>query len=145
MFGYERKGEFMLRYFTASYLTTHRRLIGRVLGTYTFALVLGTHLPADVLTDFSKHDKTIHFVAYFVLAVLAFAYRTARGGDFGKSFAAIIIGVVAFAAVDEYSQRYIPGRSPDIADWWIDNAGVALAAAGAYVMHAKQVSRVDSR
>jgi VanZ family protein len=134
----------MLHCFTAHDLSAHRRLVGRLLAIYTLALVLGTHLPAEALGDFSQSDKSLHFVAYTLLAALVFAYFTARWGHSRRNYVGIVVGIAAFAAIDEYTQRYIPGRSPDIVDWWVDNLGVAVAAAGSFVMQVKQIGRLDN-
>lgn len=110
------------------FLKTHRRLVGNVALAYTIALVLGTHLPQAALQDFSGHDKSLHFLAYVVLGLLAFAYGTARWGMSTKLLCGIVIGLSVFAAIDEWTQGYVPGRFPSIGDWCADGMGVVSAA-----------------
>ena len=39
---------------------------------------------------------------------------------------AAVLGVL-YGATDEIHQMYVPGRSPDVLDWFADAAGVAAA------------------
>lgn len=106
------------------FLVNNRRLIGRVLFVYTIALLLGTHLPKDAIADIHEHDKAIHFVAYLGLSLLTFAYVTTRTGKLDKTFYGSIVALVLFAALDEFTQQFSPGRISDVGDWLADCAGV---------------------
>lgn len=75
-------------------------------------------------------DKVVHFALYAVLgALVARALRPARaGGRIGAGAALLGLAAIAlFAAVDEWHQRWVPGRSGDLLDWWADLAGATLA------------------
>jgi VanZ family protein len=68
-------------------------------------------------------DKVAHFGAYALLgALLAFAAERSRL----PMAAAVALGVL-YGASDEIHQMYVPGRSPDVLDWFADAAGVAVA------------------
>lgn len=95
--------------------------------TYTIALVVGTHLPQAALVEFSGHDKPIHFLAYAGLGLLVLAYGAARWGMSRKRLCGIVIGLGVFAALDELTQSYVPGRYPNIDDWYADTTGVVSA------------------
>lgn len=72
---------------------------------------------------FAHQDKVFHFVAYFimgVLAYLAFACYASRG------LAAFIFCVV-YGATDEWHQSFVPGRMMDVYDWLADCAGAYVA------------------
>jgi VanZ family protein len=66
-------------------------------------------------------DKVAHFGAYAVLGLLlaqgALTSRLAWGWP-------VLLGL-AYAASDEIHQHFVPGRSPDVADWAADALGVA--------------------
>jgi VanZ family protein len=76
----------------------------------------------DRLTPF---DKAVHFSMYFVLAVLLTRYVLA-GRVVLRTAIVCVAGAALFGAADEWHQRFIPGRSTELADWVADTAG-ALA------------------
>ncbi|HEY8483896.1 MAG TPA: VanZ family protein [Longimicrobiales bacterium] len=70
-------------------------------------------------------DKPAHFVAYGMLgALVAWGWRRAgrRPHRLWLVLAAALVGVL-----DELNQMRVPGRSPEVADWAADTAGVLLA------------------
>ena len=74
----------------------------------------------------------MHFVLYAVLGVLL--ARALRGGrPVSTSRPAIrglfpwLVGIALFAAADEWHQRWVPGRSSDLSDWYADVLGGSLA------------------
>lgn len=74
--------------------------------------------------------KTAHFVEYFIFSLLVL--RGIRGGRsetrIGWALAAIGI-VAAYAALDEFHQSFVPGRSPLITDVLLDTTGGTAAQA----------------
>jgi len=72
-------------------------------------------------------DKIAHFMEYAVLAFLF--YRGARGERWRIAIPACLIVIVAgltIASVDEYHQRFVPGRDSNIIDWVTDAAGIVI-------------------
>jgi VanZ family protein len=68
-------------------------------------------------------DKVAHFGAYALLGWLL-----VRAAD--RSLLPLAVGAllgVLYGAADEIHQMYVPGRSPDVMDWFADAAGVAAA------------------
>lgn len=68
-------------------------------------------------------DKVAHLVAYALLGWLL-----VRAAD--RSHLPLAVGAVLgvlYGATDEIHQMYVPGRSPDVMDWFADAAGVAAA------------------
>ena len=106
------------------------RLAILVLAAYWIAIFTGTHLP-DVL-DFSPkiHDKTKHFAAFFGLATLL-CYAT-NSTNYVKRFCTIAVVCLIYAAIDEITQSFVPGRVTDFYDFVADSIGVGLAV-GFYV------------
>jgi VanZ family protein len=89
------------------------------------AIVLtATSIPRLQLPD-GPSDKQWHFAGYAALGV---ALGWARGGPWRRHVASLA-GLVAFGAVDELHQRWIPGRAADVADWFADSAGSATGLA----------------
>jgi VanZ family protein len=87
-----------------------------------------SHQPSNALPDFGAVDLPIkkggHFLAYFVLAILA---RRAVG----RSDWAFVLTAV-YAISDEFHQTFIPGRQGSALDVLIDCAG---ALTGLIVYH----------
>lgn len=80
-------------------------------------------LPGGVSPDFG------HFVGYALLgALLARALAGARVAGLTNRVAALAwIGCAIYGASDEFHQRFVHGRTPDVGDWLVDIAGAALA------------------
>ena len=70
-------------------------------------------------------DKTLHFAAYGTLGVLA--VRATAGGTLpGVSFQAALAAwaiTTGYGVTDEFHQRFVPGRTPDVADVRADALG----------------------
>ena len=85
-----------------------------------FLLSSRSRVPGPELPGF---DKVAHFGAYAVLAwLLAFAAERSRL----PLAVAVVLGLL-YGASDEIHQMFVPGRSPDVLDWFADAAGIAAA------------------
>jgi VanZ family protein len=98
------------------------RLAVVVLVAYWLALFTGTHLPA--VMDFSPevNDKIKHFGAFFVLGFLM-CYVTNSPLRLKRFLTIAAIGMT-YAAIDEMTQYFIPGRYPDRMDFVADSIGL---------------------
>lgn len=67
-----------------------------------------------------------HFVSYFGLA-LAFLWAFGESRPSWRTQAAVVLLCGLYGLTDEYHQRFVPGRSPDLADLRNDMIGAALA------------------
>jgi VanZ family protein len=64
-------------------------------------------------------DKILHFIEY---SRLGLGLRYWSGG--GRPL--FVLGGTGFAALDEFHQRYVPGRHASLLDWAADLAGVLV-------------------
>lgn len=100
-----------------------------ITAAYAVLLVCATHYPRpqEILGSGPgvPSDKTMHVVAYFLLAGLAAATLGARGSWTVSRVAGLTAGLVVFAAVDEVTQPFF-SRFADRLDWAADCAGIAL-------------------
>lgn len=106
------------------------RLAIVVLAAYWLCIFTGTHLPnMDEIVDlrFGVNDKVKHFSAFFLLGGLL-CYVTSSPRWF-KRFSLIGLVGMAYAAIDEITQNFIPGRYPDVLDFAADAAGLWSAIA----------------
>ncbi|MGB7307951.1 MAG: VanZ family protein [Candidatus Acidiferrales bacterium] len=74
--------------------------------------------------------KCAHFTEYFVLSLLIL--RGIRAGRHGTKLAWAVLAIVivaGYASLDEFHQRFVPGRTPAVTDVLIDTTGGATAQA----------------
>jgi VanZ family protein len=72
--------------------------------------------------------KSAHFTEYFILSLLVL--RGIRAGRPGTRFAWALLGVaivLCYASLDEFHQRFVPGRTAAVGDVLIDTSGGASA------------------
>jgi VanZ family protein len=101
------------------------RLAALILSLYWLAIFTGTHLPRLPRALPRIDDKTCHFLAYFGLATLmCYSVRSSR---WLRRLTAVAATAMVYAAIDEFSQRWIPRRSPDLWDFAADVAGICTA------------------
>jgi len=111
------------------------RPLAGLTAAYTGLLVFATHhpRPEDLLGPNPPSDKTLHFLAYGALGLLAAALLAASGRWSPRSVAVLGVGLAAFAAIDEATQPWF-GRSAEPLDWVYDliglAAGIGVIAAG---------------
>lgn len=105
------------------------------LAAYWLLLFLGTHWPSGVQVAQTVSDKTKHFTAFFILAMLCCYVTGGKDSKIGSGklrFMAIAGALLLYAAIDETTQALAPGRFPDVWDFVADAGGV-LSAIGVYI------------
>ena len=97
---------------------------------WAIVVLLSSSLPMPPIAAPPGADKGVHGVLYFGLGFLS-----GRALLLGKNarvwhLLVLVFGLLAFAALDELHQRWIPSRTADRADWAADAVGsmVGLAA-----------------
>jgi VanZ family protein len=91
-------------------------------------ILFGTSLPQDVVpVQTSQFDKIAHFSIYTVFSYLLTRQLLDITTRWRSAAIAVAIAVV-FGALDEWHQRFIPGRSTEFADWLADSAGAVVGA-----------------
>lgn len=72
--------------------------------------------------------KSAHFIEYFVLSLLVLRGIRAGRKENHLGWALVAIGIVGgFAALDEFHQSFVPGRTAAVTDVLIDAAGGVAA------------------
>ena len=89
--------------------------------------------------EFMHHiiRKSAHFIEYFILSLLVLRGIRAGRKETHLAWAAVALLVVAcYASLDEFHQRFVPGRTPAVTDVLLDTTGGAVAqlAAGAALL-----------
>jgi len=98
--------------------------------------VPGTAVPRQI----GPYDKVVHFSIYALFAVFLTRDLEQSVGRWRATIVAVVIAI-AFAAVDEWHQGFIPGRSTDIADWRADSLGAATGAILFALIQQRRASR----
>lgn len=93
---------------------------------FWIASFIATHIPAQRLPDVRVNDKTVHFIAYFILAALL--YISTRLTNPARTWlgATVIAIAMIYGAIDELLQPLV-GRNADMDDWLYDVAGATCA------------------
>lgn len=73
-------------------------------------------------------DKVAHATLYAVFGFLV-ARAVATGRPGARATLAVVLALAAWAAIDEWHQRFIEGRNPSTADWVADMCGIAVGMA----------------
>ena len=89
---------------------------------WAVALVTATSIPVPHVAAPDGTDKVVHVLLYGVLAVLVARAAGARVWRIERLLL-VAAGISLFGFVDEWHQRFIPGRSQDHMDWLADTAG----------------------
>lgn len=92
---------------------------------WAVALFVASSRPTVPVDLGDGRDKLAHFLAYTVLGLLLARAQTLGGH---RVWLALVLGL-AYAASDELHQRFVPGRSADLADLAADALGVAAGVA----------------
>lgn len=96
--------------------------------------------------EFMHHiiRKCAHLTEYFILSLLIL--RGIRAGRHGMRLAWAVLAIVlvaGYASLDEFHQRFVPGRTPAVTDVLIDTTGgaaaQAIAALFAMLVHVREV------
>ena len=110
------------------YLSTHTFIcVYLPLVIYWITLFILTTIPVDkVPRFFNNQDKLEHFIAYCVLAFLLtltlyFQKRSSLLSSHAYLFTFIF--TLAYGAIDELHQLFVPGRYCDFYDWLTDSFG----------------------
>jgi VanZ family protein len=103
------------------------RPLAALTGGYTGLLVFATHYPKpeQLLGTNLPSDKTLHFLAYGALGLLAAALVAVSGRWSARRVAVLAAGLAVFAAIDEVTQPWF-GRSAEPLDWVYDLIGLAV-------------------
>jgi VanZ family protein len=100
-------------------------LLAAATGLYWLAMFAATHLPIRTTPagDPYSLDKLQHITAFAIFAILLCTGGATMGIPRLPLYFGIIGLIAAYAAVDEFSQQFIPERTPDFFDWLADMAG----------------------
>ncbi len=106
-----------------------------ILGVYWVAIFAATHLPAPIVPTVGS-DKLQHMIAFGGLGfLLAWTLSMVIARVRVQVIATILIALT-YATLDEWSQQFVVGRTPDIADGLADVCGAVLGLSSFYVLRA---------
>lgn len=86
----------------------------------------GSDIPQVGFLSFRGSDKLVHATMYAIFALLATHSLLRAGRPLRQVVVMVILGIALFAAMDEWHQQFIPGRSMDLFDWLADLSGATI-------------------
>ena len=118
-----------------------RRMVEAATLLYALVLEVATHWPYDpagylrimLRTERPPSDKTLHFIAYAILAALLWTCLRLRATASLRATAWVIAVIAVWAAVDEATQPFFY-RAAEPLDWVYDLVGAALGCAVAMLV-----------
>ena len=111
---------------------------------YWVGIFIATHIPVPSWTrQMSMGDKTMHFFAYMILAILLWLGRSFDKKANWKELRPWLLSaiVVVYGLVDELSQQFM-NRSADMNDFAANILGLAVAMAIATVLSAYHIAMI---
>jgi VanZ family protein len=117
-------------------IITSRQLLYSLWILSTLLVVIGSLLPAEsqivrAIGTLPVSTKVLHFFAYTWLGLVAFIAVRRRRYAVVAAVAMALMGIAL-----EYGQRFIPGRTFEVRDMWINSVGVLT---GALIVAARKV------
>ncbi len=130
------------------YLSTHTLYcVYLPLIIYWITLFALTTIPVDAVPRlFDNQDKIEHFVAYGVLAFLltpALYFQRRSRLISSSAFLFTFIFILAYGAIDELHQLFVPGRFCDLYDWFADSIGGSIGIGLVYLFLRSQLKIRD--
>ena len=95
--------------------------------------VPGSDIPHVSFLNFHASDKLVHATMYGIFAWLATRSLVRAGRPLRQAVLMVLLGIAVFAALDEWHQQFIPGRSMDVFDWLADISGAVIGTVVAVV------------
>lgn len=115
---------------------------------WAIAIFVASSIPGSDFPDspIFSHDKILHFIAYFGLAVLL--ERALHHQDRFPTLArwshlTTLVVTVLYGSSDEFHQLFVPGRDADIHDLLADCAGASVAVLLVWLMNLRRRSPAD--
>jgi VanZ family protein len=98
---------------------------------WTVLIEVATSVPGPSLPPTpAGGDKVAHLLVFLVLGLLsARALAAGRHRDRPLAWVVLVAAVVAFGALDEVHQAFVPQRTPDVLDFVADAVGGAIGVA----------------
>lgn len=92
---------------------------------YWCLLFIGTHLPGRVVPSGLGSDKFLHFTAFAGLSFLL-AWVIAPLRPTLRAMGLTLLIAIGYAALDEWTQSFVPHRHSDVRDWIADGVGALI-------------------
>jgi VanZ family protein len=94
----------------------------------------------DAPMPFPHLDKLVHFTEYGVLAVLLSFSLWVSGVRIGRAHLFSFLIIICLAALDEWHQQFVPGRSGNTLDWLADSISACILSVLMYRIRLNRVS-----
>lgn len=89
--------------------------------------------------------KAAHIIAYLILGILLFNVIQGYKLSLLRTVLLSIVIALGYAVLDEVHQLFVPGRSGELRDVFIDTAAALVGIGAYYLIHNTLSSRVNSK
>ncbi len=89
-------------------------------------IFLGSSIPGNDIPNRMPPDYLMHFTEYSILGGLIYWWAVGEALESRHPAFVILFSLVlssVYGLFDEFHQSFVPGRSPDLADWTADTIG----------------------
>ena len=113
---------------------------------WAFLIFLLSSIPADLipLPNIFQFDKVIHIGIFFFFGLFIYrAYNlfwTQSSFSFSRALATLLT-VTIYGILDEFHQKFVPGRTPDVWDATADTTGGIFAIVLIFILITKKSRR----
>lgn len=103
-------------------------------GLWAILVVVSSSVPLPPIAAPPGTDKGVHVILYLVLGYLA--GRALLRGKTARVWhlLVLVLGLLAFGALDEVHQLWVPGRTADTTDWAADAVGSVVGIAASVAL-----------
>ena len=105
---------------------------------WALAILVATSWPNPNVPQVGRGDLVVHALLYGGLGLLAARAALVDFRHAGRTALLVAVATSAFGAVDEWHQRFVPGRSASVDDWAADTLGGGLGALVALARRARR-------
>jgi len=107
------------------------KLIGTVMALtlcYWALMFVATHLPAKQVPGgvSPQYDKIEHLTGFALLGILLCTIGAIRGSQTVSICTTVLAIVALYGIIDELTQSFSPGRTPDLRDWQFNMFGATI-------------------
>ena len=120
--------------------TIRRNKYGTSIFVAYAVLIAFVSLQPDAGSSMESYDKGAHLLAYGIFAALAHRMNLS-----GRHFVLVCIGIVAYSAMLEVAQSFVPGREMSALDLFANALGVAFGAAFGLLLRTRYFAKKKFR
>ncbi len=90
-------------------------------------IFLVSSIPGSTISSGPDFSILYHFISFFLLGLFFLISVKDKKKVIGKNLLLVLAILLVYAILDELHQFFVPLRTPDVADFLVDSAGIFLS------------------